>query len=137
VRLTEGENHLISERDGLAVCQIWTRPDLSSEQGARNAQQMVAYILEVVLRVNTTYRGIIFDVRRGPAVFGPKTREVLGELLARSVVRRVPVAILTSESATQILQFRSLCSSSTSMTQVFENEPAAVLWLRTLQPPRR
>jgi hypothetical protein len=33
----------------------------------------------------------------------------------------VPVAILTSESATQILQFRSLCAGSSKLTQVFEN----------------
>ena len=137
MRLTEGENHLISERDGLAVCQIWSRPDLSSEQGAKNAEQMVTFMSDVVLRLNTKYRGIIFDVRRGPTVFGPKTRDVLAALLARSVERRVPVAILTSDSATQVLQFRSLCASAPSMTQVFENEPLAVQWLHTLQPGRR
>ncbi|HEX3854073.1 MAG TPA: hypothetical protein VHW01_24085 [Polyangiaceae bacterium] len=42
---------------------------------------MATYMLDVVLRVNTTYRGIIFDVRRGPTVFGPKTRDVLMGLL--------------------------------------------------------
>ena len=137
MRLTEGENHLISERDGLAVCQIWSRPDLSSEQGAKNAEQMVTFMSDVVLRLNTKYRGIIFDVRRGPTVFGPKTRDVLAALLARSVERRVPVAILTSDSATQVLQFRSLCATAPSMTQVFENEPLAVQWLHTRQPGRR
>jgi hypothetical protein len=137
VRLTEGENHLISERDGLAVCQIWSRPDLSSEQGAKNAEQMVKFMSDVVLRLNTKYRGIIFDVRRGPPVFGPKTRDVLAALFARGVERRVPVAILTSDSATQVLQFRSLCAAAPSMTQVFENEPLAVQWLHTLQAGRR
>ena len=133
VRLTEGENHLISARDGLVVCQIWTRTDLSSEQGARNAQQMVAFMMNDVLRVATTYRGIIFDVRRGPPVFGPKTREALAALLARSVERGVPIAILTGESATQVLQFRSLCTTSPRLTKVFENEPAAAQWLRMFQ----
>jgi hypothetical protein len=129
MRLAEGENHLISARDGLAICQIWTRPDLSSEEGAKNAQQMVAFMLNDVLRIGTKYRGVIFDVRRGPPVFGPKTRDVLAGLLARAIERRVRVAIITGESATQILQFRSLCAETQKMTRVFDNEPAAVQWL--------
>jgi hypothetical protein len=134
VRLAEGENHLISERDGLAVCQIWSRPDLSSDEGAKNAAQMVSFMKDVVLRVGTKYRGFIFDVRRAPPVFGPNTRIVLADLLARAVERSVRVAIITGESATQQLQFRSLCSTVPSMTQVFDNEPAALQWLRSVPP---
>ena len=137
MRLKEGENHLISDRDGLAVCQIWTRPDLSSEEGARNAQQMVSYLSDEVLRAGTLYRGIIFDVRRGPPVFGPTTREVLAGLLLKSVSRNVRVAIITGESATQVLQFRSLCAASPNMAQVFESEAAAAHWLRPTNPPKR
>jgi len=83
----------------------------------------------VVLRVGTAYRGLIFDVRRGPTVFGPTTRAVLAELLATSVTRKVRVAILTSDSASQTLQFRSLCALEPTMTQVFPDEPSAVQWL--------
>jgi hypothetical protein len=137
MRLTEGENHLISARDGLAICQIWMRPDLSSEEGAKNAQQMVAYLTDVVLRIGTSYRGIILDVRRGPPVFGPKTRATLAGLLTRGIERGVRIAILTSDSATQVLQFRSLCSAAPTKTQVFENEPDAVQWLRATPPAKR
>jgi hypothetical protein len=138
VKLSEGENHVISERDGFAVCQIWSRPDLSSEEGAKNAGQMVTFLRSQVLQAGTKYRGVIFDVRRGPSVFGPKTRAVLEELLARAVERAVRVAILTGDSATQQLQFRSLCSTSPSMTQVFDSEPAALHFLRSQpQPPKR
>jgi hypothetical protein len=137
MRLAEGDNHLISERDGLVVCQIWTRPELSSEEGAKNARQMVAYMTDVVLRVGTSCRGIIFDVRRGPTVFGPKTRETLAGLLLHSKARKVRVAIITGDSATQVLQFRSLCADSPSMAQVFDTEPAAVQWLRPPQPVKR
>lgn len=131
MRLVEGDNHLISRRDGLAILQVWTRPDLSSEEGAKNAAQMVAYLTDVVLRVGTSYRGMIIDVRRGPTVFGPQTRTVLVGLLANSVARKVRVAVLTSESATQTLQFRSLCAVAPTMTQVFADEPSAVQWLAT------
>ena len=131
MRLVEGDNHLISQRDGLAICQVWTRPDLSSEQGAKNAAQMLSYLTDVVLRVGTAYRGLIFDVRRGPTVFGPQTRAALSGFLATSAACKMRVAILTSESATQVLQFRSLCAVAPTMTQVFANEPSAVQWLGT------
>lgn len=133
MRLVEGDNHLISQRDGLAICQVWTRPDLSAEEGAKNASQMVAYLTNVVLRVGTSYRGMIFDVRRGPTVFGPTTRTVLAGLLATSVTRKVRVAFLTGEAATQVLQFRSLCALAPNMTQVFADEPSAVQWLAVAQ----
>jgi hypothetical protein len=125
-----GENHLISARDGFVVCKIWTRPDLSSEQGAKNAQQMVTYLMDVALRAGTSYGGLVFDVRCGPPVFGPKTREVLVALFGRSIARNVRIAIITGDSATQQLQFRSLCSDTPSMAQLFDNEPDAVQWLR-------
>jgi len=136
MRLVEGDNHLISERDGLVIVQVWTRPDLSPEAGAKSAQQMTAYLMNIVLRPGTPYRGIIFDVRRGPTLFGPKTRETLTRLLAESASRSVRVAFLSADSASQALQFRSLCASAPSVAQLFENEPAAVQWLRT-PPPKR
>jgi hypothetical protein len=134
MRLVEGDNHLISERDGLAICQVWTRPDLSAEDGAKNAGQMVAYMTDVILRKGTSCRGIVFDVRRGPKVFGPKTRTVLEGLLALSAGRKVRLAIIVSGSATQVLQFRSLCAAAPAMTQVFPDEPSAVRWLSTVAP---
>jgi len=137
VRLKEGDNHLISERDGLAICQVWTRPDLSAEQGAKNAQEMVAFLNDNVLRLGTKFRGLIFDVRRGPPVFGPKTRDTLAALLARSIAHKVRVGIICGESATQVLQFRSLCAATPTMTQVFENESAAVHWLRASETAKR
>lgn len=137
MRLKEGDNHLISERDGLAICQVWTRPDLSAEQGAKNAQEMVAFLQEVVLRPGTRFRGLIFDVRRGPPVFGPKTREALAAFLERSITHKVKVGVVCGESATQVLQFRGLCAVAPSMTQVFDNEAAASHWLRAPETAKR
>ena len=130
MRLSEGENYVISERDGLVVCQVWIRTDLTSEDGAKNAAQMVTYLREQVLGASTKYRGVIFDVRRAPPVFGPKTRETLAALLAQCVRVGVRFAVITGESATQILQFRSLCRATPALTRVFDNEAGAVQWLR-------
>lgn len=130
MRLREGDNHLISERDSLVICQVWVRPDLSSEQGAQNADELVRFLEEMVLRPTTRYRGIILDVRRAPTVFGPRTRARLAALFSKSVVIRLPLAVLCGTTATQALQFRSLCSPSPHLLQVFENEAEASHWLR-------
>ena len=128
MRLAQGENHVISAREGLAVLQVWSRPDLSPEEGAKNAQQMTEYLSTHVLREGSQYRGLIFDVRRGPPVFGPKTRESLSSLFALASKNGVAVAVLCGDSAIQVLQFRNLCRDSGGKADVFGNEAEAVRW---------
>jgi hypothetical protein len=128
VKLCEGDNHLISARYGLAVCQVWTRPDLSAEQGAKNARQMSEYLERNVLQPNTPYRGVIFDLRRGPPVFGPKTRETLAGFFATAARLEIGIAVLVGDSPIQVLQFRNLCRDSGGRADVFDNEADAVRW---------
>ena len=103
MKLCEGDNHLISAKLGLAICQVWTRPDLSAEQGARNARQMAEFLQNHVLQPGTPYRGVIFDLRRGPPVFGPRTRETLAGFFAAAAKLEMGVAVLVSESPIQVL----------------------------------
>lgn len=135
MRLVTGDNHLISVRDGVVICQVWLRPDLSAEQGAQNAKQMVDYLLGT-LRVGTPHRGLIFDVRRGPPSFGPKTRETLLDLLSAADRAGIPVAFLAGATETQTAQFRSLCAASAATTTVLDSEAAAVHWFNTLKGKR-
>ena len=128
MRLAHGDNHLISARDGLAICEVWSRPDLSAEDGARNAKQMVEVLTQSVLHDRSPYRGIIFDVRRGPAVFGPKTRETLSGLFGLAGTCGVPLGVLVSDSPIQLLQFRNLCRDSLGPADVFLDEASALAW---------
>jgi hypothetical protein len=128
VKLSEGDNHLISARQGLAICQVWTRPDLSAEQGAKNARQMSEYLERHVLQPRSPYRGVIFDLRRGPPVFGPKTRETLAGFFATAARLDIGIAVLVGDSPIQVLQFRNLCRDSGGRADVFDNEADAVRW---------
>jgi hypothetical protein len=128
VKLSEGDNHLISAKDGLATCEVWTRPDLSAEDGARNARQMSEYLTRKVLFPGTPYRGVIFDLRRGPPVFGPKTREALAGFFAAAARCGTGVAVLVGDSPIQVLQFRNLCRDSGGRADVFDNEQDAIRW---------
>lgn len=148
MKLSEGDNHLISARHGLAICQVWTRPDLSAEDGARNAKQMSEYLAQHVLREGTPYRGVIFDLRKGPPVFGPKTRETLAGFFATAARVGIGVAVLVGQSPIQVLQFRNLCRESTGRADVFDDEQDAIRWFgiasdndpfekaRSSKPPR-
>lgn len=128
MRLAQGDNHVISAREGLAILQVWTRPDLTPEEGAKNAAQIADYLSGHVLRPSSPYRGLIFDIRRGPPVFGPKTRESLSALFALAAKNGVPVAVLCGGSAIQVLQFRNLCRDAGGRADVFSNEAEAVRW---------
>jgi hypothetical protein len=128
MRLASGDNHLISVRDQIVFCQVWVRTDLSAEDGARNARQMVEYLLQNALQEGSRYRGLVFDVRRGPAAFGPKTRDALLGLLSAASKIDMPVAILAGAAPIQVVQFKSLCSASRARAEVFESEAEAVRW---------
>jgi hypothetical protein len=127
MRLVTGDNHLISARDGVVICQVWVRDDLSAEQGAQNAKQLVDYLTGTALKRSPPYRGMIVDVRRGPPSFGPKTRQALDGLLDAAHAARVPVAILAGPAATQLQQFSKLCAARAD-AKVLDSEPAAVRW---------
>ena len=128
MKLSEGDNHLISARQGIATCQVWVRADLSPEAGARSAQQMSDYLTRHVLHPDSPYRGVIFDLRKAPPVYGPKKREALGGFFSAAARASIPVAVLVGESAIQVLQFRNLCRDSGGRADVFDNEVDAVRW---------
>jgi hypothetical protein len=128
VKLSEGDNHLISARNGIATCQVWVRPDLSPEDGARNARQMSEYLTNQVLFAGSPYRGVLFDLRKGPPVFGPKTRETLAGFFTSAATAKIPIAVLVGESPIQVLQFRNLCRDAGGRADVFDNEPDALRW---------
>ena len=128
MKLSEGDNHLISARNGIATCQVWVRPDLSSEDGARNARQMSDYLAQHVLFAGSPYRGVLFDLRKGPPVFGPKTRETLAGFFSSAASAKIPIAVLVGESPIQVLQFRNLCRDSGGRADVFDNELDALRW---------
>lgn len=89
---------------------------------------MSDYLSQNVLYPNSPYRGVIFDLRKAPPVFGPKTREALAGFFASATRAAIPVAVLVGESAIQVLQFRNLCRDSGGRADVFDNEADAVRW---------
>jgi hypothetical protein len=128
MRLAQGDNHTISVKEGIVTCEVISRPDLSAEAGAKSAVQLVDFLTRNVLHATSPYRGLTFDVRRGPPVFGPKTRETLSGLFALAGRAGKPIAVLVGDSPIQLLQFRNLCRDSAGRAEVFHDEASALRW---------
>jgi hypothetical protein len=128
--LAQGAIFVIRQSGELAVCEVVNRQDVSAEEGARCASVMHEVLTTRVLTAHSLYRGLMFDVRQGPPVFGPKTRAAL-ELIfvhARGAQRRL--AILVGGSATQRMQFGNLCQEhAPEHARVFLSETTAREWV--------
>ena len=124
MRLSQGDNHQISARDGIASETVWSRPDLTPEDGARNARQMSTTWRRTCCVSAPQYRGIIFIGGRG-ATSRSETREP-GPFFSAAAKAHIGVAVAGGESAIQLLQFRNLCRDAAGAPTVFDNEPDAL-----------
>lgn len=102
---TEGLNFAIEERpDGIAVVQVWRRPDLSRDEGARCAQ----LIAEHMKRLTGKARSCIFDLTRATTSWGPATHRAIGEMLRVWEVAGKPIYTVQSDEPIQRLLLREL-----------------------------
>jgi hypothetical protein len=105
VTRTEGPNFSVEERpDRIAVVQVWRRPDLSRDEGARCAQ----LIADHMKRLAGSARSCIFDLTRATTSWGPATHRAIGEMLRVWEVAGKPLYIVQSDESIQRLLLREL-----------------------------
>jgi hypothetical protein len=108
-QLARGSIFVIHAINGIVTCIVENRADVTPDEGARCAEEMHDCLVNVVLKRGSLYSGVVFDVRRGPAVFGPKTRVRLEKIFSAAERVGKPLAVRVGESAIQRLQFANLC----------------------------
>jgi len=131
VSVAQGEIFEITEVDGMLTCTVVNRPEVTPEQGARCAVDMHDAIDRELLRSPSKAQSLVFDVRRGPPAFGPKTRASLEKMFIKAEAQNRRLAILVGSSPTQMLQFGSLhreCAPTWS--RVFSEAEAATQWAK-------
>ncbi len=102
---TQGLNFSVEERpDGIAVVQVWRRPDLSRDEGARCAQLIAGHMTRLAGRA----RSCIFDLTRATTSWGPATHRALGEMLRVWEVAGKSIYIVQSDESIQRLLLREL-----------------------------
>ena len=129
--LAKGAIFEIRAADGIVTCAVVNRSDITPAEGARCAQEMDDVLSREVLCDGAAYQGLVFDVRRGPAAFGPKTRVSLEKLFGNAERAQRRTAVLVGTSSTQYLQFSNLLREcDATHVQITRDPDQALAWVR-------
>lgn len=125
-----GEMFAITIDGPRAEIRIWRRPDLDSATGAKNAARIAE---EAARLAGRGVRAVLLDVRDAPAVAGPKTVASLAAMMATWSVARIRIAILVSDDAIKMLQFRRVVTENAPRDARVMTDPGeAKAWLASV-----
>jgi hypothetical protein len=128
-RIAEGLNYSIEREGTIAICRVWSRPDLDSAQGAALAVEKVTLFRRLA---QGDTRGMLFDLSQAPPVTGPKTQEALGQMLHAWQSQSKPIAVVVSTNSIQLLQLRRLVTTfAHDQGNVSSSYDEALAWLKT------
>src|SRR6185503_20481919 len=108
MRIGEGGNYEIILHRGVAICRVWRRPDVSREEGARYAEEMVKTMTEAAAGMRSAGRAAILDMSEAPTSWGPATEASLGRILAEWERSRRRIAVQMSSDPIQGLLIRRM-----------------------------
>lgn len=108
---------------------VENREDVEPAEGADCARRMADLLVAEILVPSSPYLGVIMDVRRGPVVFGPNTRDVMERAMRAAQEHGVRVAVVV-EGTTQRMQFDSMTGIyAPDVGSVFESESPALAFI--------
>ena len=104
--IEEGENFRLYTWRSVAFCQVWSRPDVSAEDGSRFAAVLMNSLRFLLTDQDNQVPGIVFDIREAPAISGPKTLALLGEgVMTWSLAgKNIVMLVIASEQRAQMEQ---------------------------------
>src|SRR5690348_10415127 len=109
MRIGEGGNYEITLHRGVAVCRIWKRPDVTREEGARYAEDMVRAMGATALGPRSVAKAAILDMSEAPTSWGPATEASLGQILADWERSGRRIAVQMATDPVQGLLLRRMC----------------------------
>lgn len=107
-RFAEGLNYTIDLDGPVALCRVWSRPDLDSTTGAHLAMEKIGLFRRLA---SGPARAMILDLTSAPSVTGPKTQQALGDMLRAFQDAGKSVVVVVGSNAIQHLQLRRLVST--------------------------
>jgi hypothetical protein len=133
--LEEGDNYRVELDAGVAVCTVWSRPDLDFETGAQLAAQKVTLCRSLAAGPAL---GFLFDLREAPKVTGPKTQASLELIVGIWEAAARPIAIIVNPASMQKLQLTRIArDAGPRHAEVFIDFELAREWLQRRLPARR
>ncbi len=81
-RHKQGGNYEIDlGSDGVVVCSVHRRKELTRDQGARCAQEQAVHLTALAARPAHEARALLYDLTDAPDVWGPATQRALESML--------------------------------------------------------
>jgi len=105
------ELHVVRAVGPVVWCVVTVPARTPPAAGAAAAQRAGEFMITNVLQRRSCWLGLILDVRQGPSVFGPITRDVSVRLLESAEAAHKPFAILTGSGPTQHQQYLALAAT--------------------------
>jgi len=124
--IDEGENFRLAVWRDVAYCQVWRRPDVSADEGARFAGVLMNALRSLLTDRENAVPGIVFDVREAPATSGPRTLALLGEAINTWSLADKRVAVLAGPVEQRAQMAELLLQSGNGRGQVFGEVDGAV-----------
>jgi hypothetical protein len=131
VRIGEGDNFRIDLEDGRACCTVWRRRDLSSDAGARCAEEKIAYFQELAARPDVY--AMLLDRRAAPPFTGPRTQRSLAIAFSAFEQHRKPLAVLSANRVRAFQLLRVIASSAPMYGRDFYDYDTAIKWLASFR----
>jgi len=133
--LEEGDNYRVELNGNVAVCTVWSRPDLDSERGAQLAAKKVVICSSLA---TGPALGLIFDLREAPKVTGPKTQKSLELIIGAWQAAARPIAIIVSLASLQKLQLTRIARDAAPQhAEVFIDLELGHQWIERRLRERR
>lgn len=136
--LDHGGNYEIQLIRGLVICRVWKRPDVSREEGARYAEQMVQTMAETAAGMRSVGKAAILDLSEAPTSWGPATEASLSRILAAWERSQRRIAVQMSADPVQGLLIRRMCKlSARTHGMPVSSRLEAEQWIEKGVPPAR
>jgi hypothetical protein len=128
--LLEDELHVIRSAGRVVWCHVRIPRTTHPSAGAEAAKRVGRYLIDNVLHRRSPWLGLILDVRQGPSVVGPCTRQASSKMFESAEHARKPLAVLTVGDGTQHAQFLSLAVAHAPKFALITSDAAeAVDWM--------
>lgn len=125
MRVAEGANYSLEVDEGVATLRVWKRPDLSFDEGARLAVEILGHVRR--LAGEREVGGFVMDLREAPALTGKRTRTVLGNIVAASEAADKPIGVVLTDVQRATIA-AALLRSGPTRARLYSDPEAARSW---------
>jgi hypothetical protein len=131
----EGGNFRVDLTRTVAICSVWSRPDVSRETGMAYARETAIVFAKLAGERKTVVRAAVLDLHEAPKTWGPVTQGHLEEMVRSFEMVKRRIAVVSSDDALQVLQLKRLVKTrAPTHGRVFASVEDAVLWAAVLPP---